>query len=104
MKFFAFLMSIYIIALGCFPCGDESECSDEAVQIISSAANHQGHQHSEEACTPFCSCACCAVSIFSQPLAAVKNIPVVSSPQKFYYNDSFHSYHFQSIWQPPKMV
>ena len=103
MKILAFIMSCYMLALGCFPCGDSNECNETRQQKISTASQHQAHEHQDEACTPFCSCACCAAAAFHQPVAPCKNIAVAFHQLKFHYNDNFHSYDFHSVWPPPKL-
>lgn len=103
MKFFVFIFSFYILALSCLPCGDRQECNVKAEQKITASTPHQEHQHQTEACTPFCSCACCAAASFHQPVMYAKTNGLVFQKLTFYYNDDFLSYDFHSIWQPPRI-
>jgi hypothetical protein len=103
MKFFAFIISFYFLALSCFPCGDGQECDTKAEQKISATADHQEHQHQTENCTPFCICACCAASVFCQPVESVKTHKLELQAAKFQYEISLISTDLHSIWQPPKI-
>jgi len=104
MKFLTLIAGCILLYLSCLPCGDMLECSVKQQQTISSAANHQNHQHQNEACTPFCSCSCCPASVIYQPVAKVQSERPVIMSQKFpLQNDSFLSQEFSSIWQPPKL-
>ena len=104
MKFFTLIMSLFLLYISCLPCGDRLECNAKTEQKISANTNHQQHKHTSEACTPFCTCSCCAASILFLSLTkaqspklifTLKNYPIV--------NDSFFSQDFSFIWQPPKL-
>ena len=104
MKICSFIFSFFLLYISCLPCGDSQECNQKALQTITATTNHQDHQHSNEACTPFCSCSCCPASVISQPLAKVQSERPFPGSQKFpLQNDSFLSQEFSSIWQPPKI-
>lgn len=103
MKFFAVILSFYMLALNCFPCGDGEECNVKTEQNIS-ASHQQDHEHESEACTPFCSCACCAAAGFYHPVSNTKITQLVFHAGKILYlKDNFHSYDLHSVWQPPKI-
>lgn len=104
MKFFAFILSFYFLALSCFPCGDVQECNAKEDQKISISAQHEGHDHQTEDCTAFCSCGCCAVSAFYQPIESLKIPKPVLQSVKFEFEKSFISNDLHSIWQPPRLV
>lgn len=103
MKFFVFILSFYMLALNCFPCGDSTECDTKELQKISAPTHHKDHPHETEACAPFCSCACCGAAVFYQPVINAKTITLVFSQRVFHYKNDFNSYDFQSVWQPPKI-
>lgn len=103
MKIFSLCMSIYLMALCCLPCGDSEECEEKAEHQIASKIEHEDHEHPLEACTPFCYCACCSVSVINQPIyrisiigQSVQQLPIISIV-RFYSGD------FRSFWQPPKL-
>jgi hypothetical protein len=103
MKFFVFMLSFYMLALNCFPCGDSQECNLKQEQEISVTTSHQDHTPNTETCTPFCSCSCCAASAFYQPVLYAKTIPLDFQSFKFHNKADFSSYDFHSVWQPPKI-
>ncbi|MHA8107032.1 MULTISPECIES: DUF6660 family protein [Aquirufa] len=103
MKFFAFIMSIYLLVLSCLPCIDRQERNVMAEQKISATTQQQQHQTGDEACTPFCTCSHCPASAFSQPLALYKMPKMLFQSVKFHYEIVFNSYDFHSVWQPPKI-
>jgi hypothetical protein len=106
MKIFKLILSLYILTLSCFPCGDVKECNDNEELKISAASDHKAHEHVTEACTPFCTCSCCAAStVFQYTAAAVETPKVIFASLKFpnYQVSSRPEISF-SIWQPPKIA
>lgn len=84
VKVFVLLFSVYLLLLACVPCGDLS--AENSVELGSTSSSHANqHRHggsdeddssTHEACTPFCFCACCGISIaeaqIAQPLVFTK--------------------------------
>ena len=104
MKFLGFIFAVYLLTLSCLPCGDMNECNDKAAQTISATTDHQQHKHSKEACTPFCSCSCCAASGFYVSFSKTQSPKLFQQSEKYpSHNISFLSQEFSSIWQPPKI-
>ncbi len=104
MKFFAFIMSFYLLALSCYPCGDSQECDVKAEAKISQSDVHQQHNHNKEACTPFCTCSCCPSSVFFTPFAKAQDTHVhIQSIKYSLFDITFDSDVFSSIWQPPRL-
>ena len=70
---------------------------------ISAADNHEQHNHDSEACTPFCTCTCCAASAF-YPTFSKTLITTIAFKSEEYplYNVTFDTEAHKSIWQPPK--
>lgn len=92
------------MALSFIPCGDKLECSSQSEQTISSSDQHEQHKHQNEACTPFCSCACCATSLVSQQHSTAKVHAFIIPQRKLRYgNDHLNSYILHSVWQPPRV-
>jgi hypothetical protein len=105
MKFFFFLMGCLIIYLSCLPCGDSRDCDATAAEKISTAGNHQEHQHESESCTPFCTCSCCAISVFYAPLLKTHFAKIIFQTTEYpNYLVAFNKEVYQSIWQPPKIA
>lgn len=105
MKFFANIMSIYLLVLCCIPCNDKEECNINTNYKISSASNHSEHNHANEACSPFCNCTCCAASAFFSPLSYLTFFKFKISQVKYsIYKSTFRSDYSFSIWQPPQLA
>ena len=105
MRFFAFIMSFYLLCVSFLPCGDRKECNSiGGAQSISASTNHQEHHHSAEACTPFCVCSCCASSACVQSNSKAHIMTIFPSEKHRDLNFFFLSRDFSSIWQPPRIV
>ncbi|RYD82196.1 MAG: hypothetical protein EOP53_04355 [Sphingobacteriales bacterium] len=103
MKFFTYLLTVYMLLLSCMPCGDSSDCSEgEKVSVVLNDTDHNDHED-EENCTPFCVCACCAVPVFQAPVGvAVKTFTQRNQLNTSTEEDFFSASH-GSIWQPPRV-
>ncbi|MFM9909219.1 MAG: DUF6660 family protein [Chitinophagaceae bacterium] len=105
MKFFFFIMGCFMLYLSCIPCSDSIECNVKTEVKISTVANHQQHSHEKESCTPFCTCSCCAVSVFFVPFTKTPIAKEVFQSVKYpMYLISFTAEAHYSIWQPPQIV
>jgi hypothetical protein len=103
VKPFSLIINFYILLLPLFPCADTEECDEKAKMELVSTTEHTQHQDEEEACTPFCFCACCPASVFTET-----GLPCFASPSGILlagdkYISSFYSFDFSVIWQPPKI-
>lgn len=93
-----------MLYMSCLPCSDGNECNEKAPIEISATDIHQEHNHEAEACTPFCTCSCCAVSIFYSGLSKAQDVKVVFQSEKHLLsNVAFNTEVYYSIWQPPKV-
>ena len=103
MKFVFFLFGIYLLALSCMPCSDSTETSAGTEVTVSPAGNHE--EHSKEACTPFCVCSCCSVSVFyNQPVKITAAKPAIHSTTYFIQQDNNIRTTQNAIWQPPRAI
>lgn len=92
-----------MISLSCLPCGDSKECIETSVTRIAAVENHDHNNHETENCTPFCSCACCAVPVHIQQPIYSKAPAISFQSFDFQYSDDFRSYNSHAIWQPPRL-
>ncbi len=84
------------LVLSSVPCSDEVNETDNSIQ----AENHS--DHSEDECTPFCTCACCGIAIPFEVLFFEDihiNTSVIS--HTFRYQTNFTQGYITSIWHPP---
>ena len=103
MRQLALILSIFILTLSTVPCSDGMDCNEQGVDLND---DHTNHEHNEDTCTPFCSCACCGIAgiVLSAP-----KLFVISQEGYNYttfitqYNSDFISSYFYSFWQPPKL-
>lgn len=104
MKWSAFLLGIYILLLSFLPCADSRECTAPAETRISALSGHEGHQHAQESCTPFCMCACCGTTVILQQAVFFPVTPTVVPQRRMVPgNTAFQSYDFGAVWQPPQL-
>lgn len=103
MKWFAILLSIYLIVLSGIPCADAASAADTLGQTSINADSHStGHSPAADLCSPLCICTCCAG--FALQTATQKVSPAVfkiTIPAPAYVSVAV-SYPSFSIWQPPK--
>ena len=103
MKWLAFFISIYILSLASMPCVDRNNhvCANHSEQTSQNDSPRNSEQ--SNACSPFCVCACCNVSVIvpyyytdTDPIAFHKSsyIPIYENITSAYNG---------SIWQPPKL-
>jgi len=93
-----------MLSLSCFACSDGEECNVQAEAKISATNSHEQHNHDTEACTPFCTCSCCAVSTFYSNAAKAHTPKVVFQSEKYpLYNIAFNTEVYHCVWHPPKI-
>ena len=104
MKIVFFILGFLLLYMSFLPCGDSVECNAKTEMRITTTDNHQQHEHQSEACTPFCSCSCCAASAFYSTLSKIQASKIVLLSEKFpLNNEDADADVFSSIWQPPKL-
>jgi len=108
VKLLTLLFALYILLLPCIPCTDQVDCGGIAqTEMQSQPGNAQDHRHENEACNPFCNCACCGQNLDPQ-VQFCKTIALQSSSiqkqENLYSNISLPSDFFGNIWQPPKLI
>jgi hypothetical protein len=102
MKIFTFIMAFIVIALSCMPCADAG-----AVQVAAKMEvkkSHTPEKNHNDACTPFCQCACCAGFSINHFIAKISSPHIIQSSE---YSSEFLSSTFTislPIWQPPQLV
>ncbi|WP_394344115.1 DUF6660 family protein [Rufibacter hautae] len=104
MKWFAILLSVFMIVISCIPCADAAPRVDTLAQTsINSNTGSEDHSPAADLCSPLCICSCCAgfamqtVTQKTSPLAVKVTIPVPVHRVVGVPTLSF------SIWQPPRL-
>jgi hypothetical protein len=102
MKFFAAILSLYILALTAFPCIDLP--MDKQLQKFELSQSANDNQVSDnDHCSPFCICRCCASPVVFQEFIIQFTIFSFSQKHLSGYTSSYVSSLFTVIWQPPKI-
>jgi hypothetical protein len=101
MKFLAFILSIYILALNFSPCEDNNAINDEVKTEITKQVD-DGHVDLD-LCSPFCQCHCCHIHATYFSIADL-NVTILDIPTELF----FHFYGLEkdfnnSILQPPRV-
>lgn len=109
VKWLTLILSIYLLGLSLWPCADELLIPDGQARqsMVSSATESEQSHHQHDACTPFCTCACCAVTITVAPrfqyslLPTVEIVPIAVAT--FFYASAQPLGAITAIWQPPQL-
>jgi uncharacterized protein CbrC (UPF0167 family) len=84
------------------PCNDTDGCNESTSLNYTQVANHE--QHSEEICTPFCVCSCCAAHFLKNDFQPELNQVAVINTVYTLHKESKTSAAIIPIWQPPKLA
>lgn len=99
---FYILFAFYFLSLAVVPCSDNEPCDDGCGTEMT---HHESeNDHSEETCTPFCVCSCCAAHIV---VNTIDNQIVIASIEVRSYCETPTSKvqgAILPIWQPPKLA
>ena len=103
MKFFACILSLYIMVLIAIPCADRPE--DHSLQKSEITQNTgSNHQHDCDHCSPFCTCNCCASPVIQQEsIIQFDSTTLLQVYTLAEYITVFTSIYLGSIWQPPQI-
>jgi hypothetical protein len=103
MKFFATILSVYILFLVAIPCVDQPE--DHTVQKMQNTQSPaDNHQHDGDQCSPFCTCDCCVSPILRQNfIVSLDSFSILLGCFSPEYSSAFVSCYTGSIWQPPQL-
>ncbi len=103
MKFLAFILSIYILALNFTPCED-SNVMDNDIEIEISQKTDIDHSHNVlDLCSPFCQCHCCHIHATSFNLGDSDEASRKISTKIYLHFDSLGKDIIHSILQPPRV-
>ncbi|WP_310587713.1 DUF6660 family protein [Fibrella rubiginis] len=101
------ILALYVLGLSVWPCADAALPANRqeqgAVLIAASAPVHDNH----DACTPFCTCACCTATISITPHFSYSVMPMVElvpiATAIFQYVPLHWASPLSAIWQPPQL-
>ena len=103
MKALSILLSLYVLYMVSLPCVDEA-CDFNKTFTEASTTQHNHHDANQnDACSPFCVCSCCSVTVDLTSFVFESNpVREIQSQLIPYYKESFSNY-FPPIWQPPQL-
>ncbi len=103
MKLFAAIMALVVIVQSIMPCTDKAaNFSKETKAVISSTENH--NETTADACTPFCSCTCCAGFSINHSFASFNPISVTTNKILSAFLPANIIQVALPVWQPPQLV
>ena len=102
MKFLAFILSIYILALNFAPCQDNDEFNTEVKTEITQHNTDDGHMDLD-LCSPFCQCHCCQIHATYFKKSNLTNAISEISTEVFFHTYGLEKTFISPILQPPKV-
>ncbi|SNZ01427.1 DUF6660 family protein [Flagellimonas pacifica] len=102
MKYLAFILSIYFLALNLVPCSDTGKTNDDT-QVVSVVDFDGDHDQDCELCSPFCNCHCCHVHTIDFKLVAFEPFQPTALHDNFSHFDSLGKDCSHSLFQPPQV-
>jgi len=102
------ILTVYFIALLVMPCSDvkaQYVAGDHSQISMETKDSHSTDK--DDACSPFCFCSCCQVTVTAFKIEPLLNIPS-QVPFYFFQKILFHKNNiayqvYDHIWQPPKI-
>ncbi|WP_298782428.1 DUF6660 family protein [uncultured Polaribacter sp.] len=96
MKYLTLIFAVITLALSTVPCTDGINETADTFQT----ENHS--DHSDDGCTPFCTCACCGIAIpFEVFVFEDEQLNTTLISHSFNYENLFTQGFITSIWHPP---
>ncbi len=101
MKFYTFIMAFIVLVLSCTPCADTGAA--QAATKTEVNKSHTPEKNHNDACTPFCHCACCAGFSINHFIAKISSPHIIQRPE--YSIDVLSSVFTISlpVWEPPQL-
>ncbi len=103
MKFLAFILSIYILALNFTPCEDGNAINNDIKIEISHNGDLDLDHNNLDSCSPFCQCHCCHIHATSFNLDDSDEASHKISTKIYLHFDGLGKDITNSILQPPRV-
>lgn len=102
MNILSIILSIYITCLILIPCSDIEH--NDSNNIVTMDVNSEYlDKHTNDLCTPFCTCTCCHTNVILNEITVVNNLesPIFNISQySSYFDMETKSYH-STLFHPP---
>ncbi|MDO6430377.1 hypothetical protein Q4E93_07260 [Flavitalea sp. BT771] len=103
MKAFVFAMAFIVLIQSFMPCDDAFAMHDNAKAAVSRAHNCPGTPQND-ACSPFCQCACCAgFTIIFHSIPPIAPAPQICTGYTDFYLSDIREISLP-VWQPPQLA
>ena len=104
MRFFTFILSLYLLALTGLPCTDmlEGEESSASYEFVTAPTGEHSHFHLDS-CSPFCICCQMVISTPTTYEALTIAQATATIPSYSYPLTVWSSNYYGNIWTPPKI-
>ena len=103
MKFLGFIMAFLVLGLSFLHCADNEPTMNAGKIKTEISQGNQPHDDHEDACSPFCQCACCASLSINHSIATISYDINYSNSIYFSFLSSEIIERSRPIWQPPKL-
>jgi len=105
MKFIAFIMAFLVLALSVMPCADNGNFMDEGKSKKGlTNSSHEQNNSEDDACSPFCTCTCCAGFSINHFIAVLTITSNYENNHTSTFLPSDVTGIASAIWQPPQLV
>ena len=88
------------------PCNDTLENVGNKTAYIHNETKSSSEKHSDDACSPFCSCNCCNCNGFYKSTdypSVISPVKIEQESSKIEYTSTLFSNFHNYIWQPPQI-
>jgi hypothetical protein len=105
VKSFAFILAFLVLGLSCLPCLDDVFAMNAGKEKMEITKKHnQDRQDHNDACSPFCQCACCTGFSINHFIVLVPAIQLFSNNLICCFLSSEAIGIALPVWQPPQLV
>ena len=106
MRILTFILAFIILSLSCLPCADDAIAmkADGAKAELVKIPIQQDDKDHDDACSPFCQCACCAGASLNHSINSIHSGSIICPKQFTSYLPLDIIEISLPIWQPPKLV
>lgn len=104
MKSMSFILMIIILAMQFMPCTDNN-LSNKGIAKLELIKKDTGqHQNKPDACSPFCTCSCCAMHVITRSSLKITLHPPLYSPEYSECPTGGFMDVSLPIWKPPQLI
>jgi hypothetical protein len=106
MRLFSLILAVIVLFLNTFTCTDGLEHVRENSVEFSNCNHQSSHEEHKDTCSPFCQCACCAVTciVYDNLVFHPHYIAIFPSELVSLSRDESLLDISLPIWQPPQLL